>query len=56
VKTGKELLSLAAHTGYVVGVAFSPDSKRLATAGGYRGRDEIKIWDATLWEGKPSDK
>jgi len=23
-----------------------------ATAGGYRGKGEIKIWDATLWEGK----
>jgi hypothetical protein len=36
----------------VSGVAFSPDVKRLATAGGHRGKGEIKIWDSTLWEGK----
>jgi WD40 repeat protein len=31
-------------------VAFSPDGQRLAAASGYRGKGEIKIWDATLWE------
>jgi WD40 repeat protein/serine/threonine protein kinase len=31
-------------------VAFSPDGKRLAACGGYKGTGEIKIWDATLWE------
>jgi hypothetical protein len=31
-------------------VAFSPDGQHLAAGGGYRGKGEIKIWDATLWE------
>jgi WD40 repeat protein len=31
-------------------VAFSPDSRRLAASGGYKGQGEIKIWDASLWE------
>jgi WD40 repeat protein len=34
-------------------VAFSPDSRRLAAAGGYKGKGEIKIWDASLWEKGP---
>jgi WD40 repeat protein/serine/threonine protein kinase len=55
-RTGKELLTLPGHAGYVSGVAFSPDSKRLATAGGYRGRWEIKIWDATQWDEKRESK
>ena len=54
--TGKELRTLPRHAGYVSSVAFSPDSKRLATAGGYRGRWEIKIWDATQWEEKREGK
>ena len=29
-KSGKELLTLRGHSGYVSGVAFSPDGKRLA--------------------------
>jgi WD40 repeat protein/serine/threonine protein kinase len=51
-RTGKELLTLPGHAGYVSAVAFSPDSKRLATAGGYRGKWEIKIWDASQWDAK----
>jgi WD40 repeat protein/serine/threonine protein kinase len=47
MKSGKELLTLAAHSGYVSGVAFSPDGEQLATAGGYRGKGEIKIWDVS---------
>jgi WD40 repeat protein len=31
-------------------VAFSPDSKRLAASGGYRGQGKIKIWEASFWE------
>jgi WD40 repeat protein len=34
-------------------VAFSPEGTRLAAASGYKGKGEIKIWDATLWENKP---
>jgi WD40 repeat protein/serine/threonine protein kinase len=55
MKTGKERLTIAAHTGHVAAVAFSPDGKRLATAGGYRGKGEIKIWDATSWEEKADE-
>jgi WD40 repeat protein/serine/threonine protein kinase len=55
-KTGKELRTLRGHAGYVPSVAFSPDGKRLATAGGYRGRWEIKIWDAALWQEKRDAK
>ena len=55
-RTGKELLTLPGHAGYVSSVAFSPDSKRLATAGGYRGRWEIKIWDASQWDEKRDGK
>ena len=33
-----------------------PDGKRLATAGGYRGRWEIKIWDTTQWQEKRDGK
>ena len=28
----------------------SPDGKHLAAAGGYKGKGEIKIWDASLWQ------
>jgi hypothetical protein len=31
-------------------VAFSPDGRRLASAGGYAGNGEIKVWDAVLWD------
>jgi WD40 repeat protein len=55
-RTGKELLTLRGHAGYVGCVAFSPDSKRLATSSGYRGRWEIKIWDATQWDEKRERK
>jgi WD40 repeat protein/serine/threonine protein kinase len=55
-RTGKELLTLRGHAGYVSSVAFSPDSKRLATASGYRGRWEIKFWDATQWDEKREGK
>jgi WD40 repeat protein len=36
--------------GRILCVAFSPDGKRLAAASGYKGKGEIKIWDASLWE------
>jgi WD40 repeat protein len=36
--------------GKIMWVAFSPGGKRLAAACGYKGKGEIKIWDASLWE------
>jgi WD40 repeat protein len=41
--TGQELLTLKGHTGWVSGVAFSPDGKRLATAS---ADNTAKVWDA----------
>jgi len=38
---------------YVRCVAYSPDGKRLASAGGYRARGEVKVWDATQWDEGP---
>ena len=40
---------LPGHAGPVLGVAFSPEGVRLASWGGYRGKGEIKIWDAVSW-------
>jgi WD40 repeat protein len=48
--SGKKLHELAGHAGYVWSVAFSPDGRRLASASGYKGKGEIKLWDATLWD------
>jgi WD40 repeat protein len=50
IKQVKEFGRLA---GRIWRVAFSPDGKRLAAASGYKGKGEIKIWDAALWENKP---
>src|SRR5262249_37817389 len=50
---GRQTLSLLGHTGPVFGVVFSPDGKRLASAGGVWDAEEkdylsgeVKVWDA----------
>ena len=46
-RSGAMLASLSGHADYVRSIAFSPDGKMLAAAGGGPQRDgEIKIWDA----------
>src|SRR5262245_17180151 len=42
-ETGRELLTLEGHSGMVKSVAWSPDSRRLASA----DADTLHIWDAT---------
>jgi WD40 repeat protein/serine/threonine protein kinase len=58
--SGQEVLSLKGHIGGVESVAFSPDGKRLASAGSYfdgrigrqdrRMPGEVKVWDAVSGE------
>jgi eukaryotic-like serine/threonine-protein kinase len=55
-KTGDAIAVLRGHAGYVLGVAFSSDGKYLASSSGYRGKGEVKVWDATLWGKQPDRK
>jgi WD40 repeat protein/serine/threonine protein kinase len=55
-QTWQPVRTLNGHAGTVWGVAFSPDGQRLAVASGYKGKGEIKIWDATLWKNKPREQ
>jgi WD40 repeat protein/serine/threonine protein kinase len=43
--TGKEFLSIKGPASSVSAVAFSPDGKRLASAGGNSDTGELKLWD-----------
>jgi WD40 repeat protein len=47
VTTGKERATLQGHTGMVYSVAFSPDGRMLASAGGstFGKPGELKVWD-----------
>src|SRR5208337_2973347 len=46
--SGKPLATLSGHADYVRSLAFSPDGKMLAAAGGPPQRGgEIKIWDVS---------
>jgi len=49
----KRLQTFDRLAGRIWCVAFSPDGKQLAAASGYKGKGEIKIWEASLWEKPP---
>ncbi len=53
VLTKQPPVEIRGHVGDVWCAAFSPDGRRLATGAGYKGRGEIRIREASLWEKKP---
>jgi WD40 repeat protein len=50
VATWRPVSTLGGLAGDLLWVTFSPDGKRLAASGGYKGKGEIKIWDSSLWK------
>jgi WD40 repeat protein len=51
--TGKELATFLDHREWIGGMAFTPDSRWLATGSGYAGRAaEVRIWDMKTLRGK----
>jgi WD40 repeat protein/serine/threonine protein kinase len=44
-----EPVTLRGHAGFIRSLTFSPDGQSLASASGYAGNGEIKIWDSLLW-------
>lgn len=44
---GSELLTFRAHNWMITGLAFSPDSRTLATAGAADDDSPVRLWDAT---------
>src|SRR5205823_13358202 len=51
VATGRELLTFKGHQGGVHAVAYSPDGRFFASAGGtFNQSGEVKIWDATSYQ------
>jgi WD40 repeat protein/serine/threonine protein kinase len=52
-QTNGEVRPRGGVAGAIQCVAFSPDSQRLAVASGYKGKGEVTIWDAALWQSRP---
>jgi WD40 repeat protein len=50
VATWRLVKNLGGLTGDLLWVTFSPDGRRLAASGGYKGKGEIKFWESSLWE------
>jgi WD40 repeat protein len=48
---GKECLSFQAHSDAVLGIAYSPDGRLLASAGG-AGKDTLAVWDVATRKAK----
>jgi WD40 repeat protein/serine/threonine protein kinase len=46
---GRELETLRGNIGYVMGVAYSPDGRILATASGNRYSGEVQLWDTATF-------